>query len=170
MDFVNYVRNQWDRAGAWLCVIGGAIALLVGYLGVSDTLNTGEQLPYVVSGGLVGLFLLGLGALLWVSADLRDEWRKLDAIDRHLVEGGHLPDGLATLRDEDIRRGVGNGSAPARRPCDERAGGRRGGALALDRQAAPGAGRAAGRRRGRSRSPATPERRGRCGCRARWRG
>jgi hypothetical protein len=88
---MKYTRNQWDRIGAWLCVIGGAVALLVGYLGVSDTLNTGEQLPYVVSGGMLGLFLLGLGALLWLSADLRDEWRKLDAIDRHLVDAGRLP-------------------------------------------------------------------------------
>lgn len=88
---MKYLRNQWDRTGAWLCVIAGAIALIVGYFGVSGTLETGKQLPYVVSGGLAGLFLLGLGALLWVSADLRDEWRKLDAIDRHLAEGGVLP-------------------------------------------------------------------------------
>ena len=88
---MKYTRNQWDRIGAWLCVIGGAVALLVGYLGVSDTLDTGEQLPYVVSGGMVGLFLLGLGAMLWLSADLRDEWRKLDAIDRHILDAGRLP-------------------------------------------------------------------------------
>ena len=88
---MKYLRNEWDRAGAWLCVIAGAIALIVGYFGVSGTLETGKQIPYVVSGGLVGLFLLGLGALLWVSADLRDEWRKLDAIDRHLVDGGGIP-------------------------------------------------------------------------------
>ena len=40
MDFVKYTRNQWDRIGAWLCVLGGAVALLVGYFGVSGTLNT----------------------------------------------------------------------------------------------------------------------------------
>jgi hypothetical protein len=91
VDVMKYLRNQWDRVGAWLCVIAGAIALLIGYLGVSATLDTGEQLPYVVSGGMFGLFLLGLGALLWLSADLRDEWRKLDAIDRHLLESGTLP-------------------------------------------------------------------------------
>jgi hypothetical protein len=86
-----YIRNQWDRVAAWLCIIGGAGALLAGYFGVSGTLETGKQLPYVVSGGMVGLFLLGLGALLWLSADLRDEWRKLDAIDRHLKDGNTLP-------------------------------------------------------------------------------
>ncbi|HKN37642.1 MAG TPA: hypothetical protein VJ456_00885 [Acidimicrobiia bacterium] len=88
---MKYLRNEWDRAGAWLCVTAGAVALVVGYFGVSGTLETGKQLPYVVSGGMAGLFLLGLGALLWVSADLRDEWRKLDAIDRHLLDGGTLP-------------------------------------------------------------------------------
>ena len=76
---MKYLRNQWDRAGAWLCVIAGAVALVVGYFGVS----------------MAGLFLLGLGALLWVSADLRDEWRKLDAIDRHLLEAGTLPQAAA---------------------------------------------------------------------------
>jgi hypothetical protein len=88
---VNYVRNQWDRVGAWACVIAGLVALVIGYFGVSGTLDTGKQIPYVVSGGMVGLFLLGLGAMLWLSADLRDEWRKLDAIDRHLVNTGELP-------------------------------------------------------------------------------
>ena len=86
-----YLRNQWDRVGAWICIIAGVVALIVGYVGVSGTLDTAEQIPYVVSGGMTGLFLLGLGALLWLSADLRDEWRKLDAIDRHLQETGALP-------------------------------------------------------------------------------
>lgn len=91
MGVLRYLRNQWDRVGAWACIVAGAIALLAGYLGVSGTLDTGKQIPYVVSGGMFGLFLLGLGALLWLSADLRDEWRKLDAIDRHLADAGSLP-------------------------------------------------------------------------------
>ena len=115
VDVMKYLRNEWDRAGAWLCVIAGAIALIVGYFGVSGTLETGKQLPYVVSGGLAGLFLLGLGALLWVSADLRDEWRKLDAIDRHLVDGGGIPKpaphGCRPVGDR-RRRGAAGSLAP----------------------------------------------------------
>jgi hypothetical protein len=76
--------------GASACIVAGVVALVLGYFGVSGTLDTGKQIPYVVSGGMAGLFLLGLGALLWLSADLRDEWRKLDAIDRHLVDTGGL--------------------------------------------------------------------------------
>jgi hypothetical protein len=81
-----FIRNQWDRVAAALCVVAGAGALVVGWFGVSGTLDTGEQLPFVVSGAMVGLFLLGVAALLWLAADLRDEWRKLDSIERHLRE------------------------------------------------------------------------------------
>jgi hypothetical protein len=34
-------------------------------------------MPYIVSNGLFGIFLLGIAAVLWISADLRDEWREL---------------------------------------------------------------------------------------------
>jgi protein-S-isoprenylcysteine O-methyltransferase Ste14 len=111
----NYVKNQWDRVGAWVCVVAGALALLVGWVGVSGTPETWKQIPYVVSGGLVGLFLLGLGAMLWISADLRDEWRKLDAIDRHLAATGTLAD---------VREGgvidSGAGEAPTAQPAEPR--------------------------------------------------
>jgi hypothetical protein len=63
VGIVSYITNQWDRVGAWVCVAGGLLVLTIGYFGVSGTLNTGEQIPYVVSGGMLGLFLLGLGAL-----------------------------------------------------------------------------------------------------------
>ena len=100
MGLLHYIRNQWDRVGAWVCIVAGVVALVVGYLGVSGTLDTAKQIPYVVSGGMAGLFLLGLGALLWLSADLRDEWRKLDSIDRHMNDTRSLP----APRDQDRRR------------------------------------------------------------------
>ena len=48
----------------------GAVALLIGYFGVSGTLDPAKQLPYLVSGGVGGLFLLGVAAALLFSADL----------------------------------------------------------------------------------------------------
>ena len=80
VDFVRWVRNQWDRVLAWVCVGVGALALILGWVGVTDTPYSFEQIPYVISGGLGGIFLLGVGAMLWVSADLRDEWRKLNEL------------------------------------------------------------------------------------------
>ena len=86
MEFLSWVRDQWDRVGAVVLVVVGALALLLGYLGISDAVLPSEQLPYLLSGGLVGVFLLGLGTTLWLSADLRDEWRKLDRLE-DLVRG-----------------------------------------------------------------------------------
>jgi hypothetical protein len=57
-------------AFALVAAVCGAIALFVGYLGVSGTLDPGKQLPYLVSGGVGGLFLLGVAAALLFSADL----------------------------------------------------------------------------------------------------
>ena len=95
MGSMTYARSQWDRVAAWVAVGLGALALLIGWLGVSNTGFVFEQLPYVVSGGIGGLFLLGLGAMLWLSADLRDEWRKLDSLEQALVAAAAADDALS---------------------------------------------------------------------------
>jgi hypothetical protein len=84
MDIVKWLRNQWDRAAAIAAVGFGVVALILGYLGVSRSTLATQQIPYLASGGLAGLFALGLGATLWLSADLRDEWRKLDLIHKDI--------------------------------------------------------------------------------------
>jgi hypothetical protein len=109
MDFMTFVRNQRDRVAAWCCIGFGALALLLGWLGVSGTPFPAEQIPYVVTGGLGGLFLLGVGALLWLSADLRDEWRKLDAIEELLRDGADAE----SVRAEPRQRSNGRSAEPA---------------------------------------------------------
>lgn len=81
------LKSQWDRAGAIALTVAGVISLVVGYARVSNSTILAEQTRYIVSGGIGGIFLLGLGATLWISADLRDEWRKLDRIETALAEG-----------------------------------------------------------------------------------
>src|SRR5207245_10222597 len=83
---MKWVRLQWDRCGAWALIGAGTIALSIGWFGVSSSPYPAEQLPYILSGGIVGLFLLGIGAMLWLSADLRDEWHKLDRLEQTLRE------------------------------------------------------------------------------------
>jgi len=84
MELFKWLRLQWDRVFGASFVVVGAVALLTGWSRVSATPYPAEQMPYVVSAGLGGLFLLGLGATLWHSADLRDEWRKLDRLEEKL--------------------------------------------------------------------------------------
>ena len=81
MELLKLLRAQWDRAGAILAVLIGAIMLIVGWAGVSGSGLAAEQIPYVISCGVGGLFVLGIGAVLWISADLRDEWHKLDSVE-----------------------------------------------------------------------------------------
>jgi hypothetical protein len=81
MDVKNILRAQWDRALALTCVVLGGIALLIGWIGISGTALSYKQIPYIISGGLVGVVLVGIGLTLYLSADLRDEWRKLDSLE-----------------------------------------------------------------------------------------
>jgi len=84
MDFLRWARIHWDRVVAVAAALAGAVALFVGWNGASRTAYPAEQLPYLLSGGLVGLFLFGVGATLWLSADLRDEWGELRGIREEL--------------------------------------------------------------------------------------
>ena len=120
-ELTRWLRNQWDRVCAGIAVIAGGLSLLFGYLGVSRGRLVTQQVPYLASGGFFGVFALGVGATLWLSADLRDEWRKLDDIHRdqqRLVESA-TPEPLAHPQGpaESTRNGRRTGSArPARPP------------------------------------------------------
>lgn len=84
MDLLKLLRLQWDRSAAVALTVVGVIVLIVGYFGVRHEAYSAGQIPYVVSGGIGALFLLGLAVTLWVSADLHDEWRKLDRLEDQL--------------------------------------------------------------------------------------
>ncbi|HEY0400323.1 MAG TPA: hypothetical protein VGF00_18125 [Acidimicrobiia bacterium] len=81
MKLGNWMRLAWDRAAAVILIGAGAVALVLGYVGVSGEAFPAKQLPYLISGGIAGVFILGVGALCWLSADMRDEWTKLDRIE-----------------------------------------------------------------------------------------
>jgi hypothetical protein len=91
---LKWARAQWDRIAGIAAVGLGAIAIVVGWNRVGSEALTAQQVPYIISGGIGGLFLLGVGATLWLSADLRDEWRKLDAIEEATRSAvpGRVPD------------------------------------------------------------------------------
>ena len=51
---------------------------------MSGTPFVADQLSYLMSGGILGLFLLGTGDTFILLADLHDEWRKLDRVEMQL--------------------------------------------------------------------------------------
>ncbi|MGQ0629717.1 MAG: hypothetical protein ACT4P1_01645 [Sporichthyaceae bacterium] len=81
MEFVKWCRLQWDRALAVVAGVSGIVLVVLGWVGVSDTAFIAEQVPYVISYGIGGLVLIVLGATLWLSADMNDEWRTLDRLE-----------------------------------------------------------------------------------------
>ena len=89
MDLMTWLRSEWDRVLGFGLIALGAILLVLGYLGVSNSPYVAEQLSYITSGGLGGLFRLGAGATLLILADLHDEWRKLDRVEAMLA--GEIP-------------------------------------------------------------------------------
>jgi hypothetical protein len=86
MGRYTFLKANSERVGSVIAVVVGLLALLLGWVGVSGKGLTTQQIPYVVSGAGFGLFALGIGATLWISAALRDEWRKLDDIHSLLAE------------------------------------------------------------------------------------
>ena len=80
MDLYGWLKNQWDRALSITAALAGVAFLILGWWGVSGADLTTKQIPYLVSGAVAGMFALGIAATLWLSADLRDEWRELHEI------------------------------------------------------------------------------------------
>lgn len=85
MEVKRFLRANWDRVAAVVLVLAGLTALSVGWLGISGTGLAAEQNPYLISGGLGGIALVGIGCTLWLSADLQDEWRRLDGLEDRLA-------------------------------------------------------------------------------------
>ncbi len=85
MELGKWLHVAWDRAVAIALIAAGVVVVLVGWIGVSGEAYPAKQLPFIMSAGVGGMFILGVGALFWLSADLRDEWTKLDRIEEALV-------------------------------------------------------------------------------------
>lgn len=61
-----FLAAFWPFILGSLLVAGGLAAIVLGYLGVAGTLAVGLQLPYLVSGGVLGIALVVLGSALIV--------------------------------------------------------------------------------------------------------
>ncbi|HVW30976.1 MAG TPA: hypothetical protein VHL53_00430 [Acidimicrobiia bacterium] len=103
--YLSFVRAQWDRVLGWALVAGGGGLVVTGALNVSRAPDQLDQLSYLASGPAIGLFLLGVGAVLLLTADLRDEWAKLDEVAALLRPpgGGEPPDPDGGGRPVDLR-------------------------------------------------------------------
>jgi hypothetical protein len=86
-------RLLWRWAGdavrpwlGWILVALGALLMLLGYLGVSREALPAKQIPYLVSGGIGGMFLAVLGAYFLGAQQLRSDSGRLDRLEQMVTE------------------------------------------------------------------------------------
>jgi hypothetical protein len=128
MGGVTWLRAEWDRFLAWGLLTVGAALLIIGAVQVADHRYLADQLSFIMSAGIGGLGCIGFGAGLILSADLHDEWRKLDRLEELLVEVPERAQVLDVDLDVDLEpsppadakpatpslQAVGNGSSRGR--------------------------------------------------------
>ncbi len=66
---VDAAERTWLLAGIGLGALG-VVAILIAWFGASGTAIVAEQIPYLISGGLLGLGLIIAGAALFVRYSL----------------------------------------------------------------------------------------------------
>jgi hypothetical protein len=66
----------------WALAAAGAIALFVGWFGVSGESLTAKQLPYLVSAGLTGIALFILAGVFLATDDVRRQFARIGELER----------------------------------------------------------------------------------------
>jgi hypothetical protein len=82
-------RSQVDAARpylGWGCIAAGGVLLVLGYVGVSGETIVSKQLPYVVSGGIGGVFLAIVGACFLLTGDRNRGSGRPDRVERMVGE------------------------------------------------------------------------------------
>jgi hypothetical protein len=74
------------RYAGWILIAGGAVCILAGYLGISRQALVAKQLPYLISGGIFGLALVGVGTFYLATEELRRDSGRLDRLEEMVAQ------------------------------------------------------------------------------------
>ena len=77
-----FLARFWPFILGSALVSGGLAAIVIGYVGASGTVHVGLQIPYLVSGGLLGLALVVFGSALLIVHGLNRQARLLERLER----------------------------------------------------------------------------------------
>jgi hypothetical protein len=78
--------RRWRAVLAWILMAAGGVAILVAWYQVRDLPEVFLQMPYLISGGVGGAVLIGLGAALLITQDFRDDKQRLTELERKISE------------------------------------------------------------------------------------
>jgi hypothetical protein len=91
--FMIYVTKM--TGGALL--VAGVVVVLIGYIGIRDESAVELQLPYLASGGIGGLAIIGLGVAAYLWAGIREQAQQVAEVVESLEEWKSTA--LTELRD-----------------------------------------------------------------------
>lgn len=74
------------RVCAGVLTVAGVVTVLVGYVQLRDESDVVLQLPYVMSAGIGGLILVGLGAVALIQAQMQTQTRRAAEVAEQLDE------------------------------------------------------------------------------------
>lgn len=66
----------------WVLALAGAVALFVGWWGVSGEALTAKQIPYLVSAGLTGVALFIMAGVFLATDDIRRQFTQIEDLQR----------------------------------------------------------------------------------------
>ena len=81
-DFWAWLWTSVRPFVGWALAAAGAIALFVGWFGVSGQSLTAKQLPYLVSAGLTGVALFILAGVFLATDDVRRQFARIAELER----------------------------------------------------------------------------------------
>ena len=100
--------------GGGVALFGGISGIVIGWFGASHTPNVFEQIPYLISGGLLGLGLVFAGGFFffsyWLTRMIRENRESRDEAARTYRTMNEMAELLAAvLREDDEEPASGNG-------------------------------------------------------------
>jgi hypothetical protein len=93
-------RDRRELAAAGFVILG-AIVIVVGWVGVSQSNEVYEQMPYLMSGGVGGLACILVGLGLYIVQSRAKDQARMDELNEHLRS---LELGLGGEFDEVLER------------------------------------------------------------------
>lgn len=91
------VAADWERSAAWALIVAAVAVLVTSSRRLASSPYGAEQVAFMISGGLGGLFMIVTASFLRLVADLRDQHRKVDRLASAMG-------GIPARRAEDVVR------------------------------------------------------------------